>query len=98
MSGEAEDVDATVVLRIRVGKTTGQAHDVANMAVAQHGIGGAGSLAKLPEGFERRDAKKIGLADDVDSGEDGIERGLRLAREFSNSKISFTFIEAEANV
>jgi hypothetical protein len=91
-------MEATAVFRIRIGETTSLAHDVTNMPIEKHGVGGQRLSAKLTEGFERGDLEQRGTAKKIDGDDHGIKGRCWEPSMFANSEVLAALVETEAKV
>jgi hypothetical protein len=92
------DVDPATVLRIRTGEPTGLAHDIANIAVEKHRVGGTRRVAKLAKRFDGWDLEKECSAKNVDSGDHWIERCIRQSGAFACGEVVPTFVETKTEM
>ena len=96
MSDKAQDMNATVVSRIWVRQTAGQAKVISNITVAKHGIGSTAKIAILPEGLIWWDTKDVSPTNDVNGCDNWIKRGIRQTCVFANCEVAFRFVKAKA--
>jgi hypothetical protein len=91
-------METTAVIWIGTGKTTAKSQIVADVRVAEQGVGRARNGTTLAKWLVWQHPKEACSANSIDGGYDGIETHARWTGVFSNSKVGSTFVKTKTKM